>query len=478
MAFSNEEKQIIEFGKTNNKTRDEIMGALVKHRGGATTDTPSVEQPKQNSTIKDIGVGIAKGVGSTLMGVGTLGRGIQAAIDPVNTLADYDKQAETLPATMSPFSGKNRDNINERLNSDNNTQKVGKAVGFVAELLFPVGAISKGAGVAAKGSKVVGASFDNLSTRFSALADDVGDGGVRMKDKLIDLVGGLDDRTKTALKRTSREEFDIVVEQGKKALMDDRNRTPLEAVGDNIIAGLKQLQSQANSIGAAKSEVMNKAKVGFKTVGNIGQRAALNIQKQFSGIKLDSGEQRFVESFKQELVKLGNNPRLKDVDAVIDMLQDRIYKSGMGNAVEVTDRVTGILRKSLGELNGQVKNLGGGAYSKANKDYAEVTEVVTEINSRLGKEGASAGSFVKRLFSPSDARTKELFEKLGELTGKDYFKEARLAKFVMEALDDSRAKSLLEEMPSTAGMIMRGFNAAKNNLQLPLKAAENVIKNR
>jgi len=427
-------------------------------------------------TTKDLGIGALKGLGDTAMGISGLGgsiqKGLSRGMDALTGTKDFGL------GENSPFQTGTASNIKieEALKSENTTQKVGKGIEFVAELLFPVGAVAKGLGLTEKGAKVVGASFDNLSTRFASIADDVGEGGGKIKDKLIDLVGGLDDRTKTALKRTTREQFDAVVETGKKAMLDDRNRTPLEFVGDNIITALKQIQSQANSVGKAKSDIMNTAKVGFKTVGNIAQRTALNIQKQFNGIKLDVAESKFVNGFKQELVKLGNNPRLKDVDAIIDMLQDRIYKSGRGSAIEVTDRVTGILRKSLGELNEQVRTLGGEAYAKANKEYADLIETVTEINARLGKEGASAGSFVKRLFSPSDARTKELFEKLGSLTGNDFFKDARLAKFVMEAIGDARSRSLLEELPTTAGIIKKVFEFGKDKLEVPFKAAENIIK--
>jgi len=223
---------------------------------------------------------------------------------------------------------------------------------------------------------------------------------------------------------------------------------------------------------------MEQAKIGYQKVGTIAQKKALDIQKMFSGVKLDPSDAKVVKNFQTTLMKLGNNPQLKEVDAAIDLLQDQLYKSARSNAVEVTDRVTGPLRKAIGELNGQVKTLGGDAYAKLNQEYGDISAIVKELNARLGKEGSSAGSLVKRLFSPSDARTKELFKELQKLTGQDYFKDGRLAKFVMEALDDPRAKSLLEELPNPTGIIKSAYDYGVNKLEIPFKAAESIIKGR
>jgi len=91
MAFSNEEKQIIEFGKSNNKTRDEIMGALVKHRGGATPATPSAPQPKPNT---------AQRVGDTL---NTASLGVREAVLGQGDFAGQNPVQRGLSATATAF---------------------------------------------------------------------------------------------------------------------------------------------------------------------------------------------------------------------------------------------------------------------------------------------------------------------------------------------------------------------------------------
>lgn len=423
-------------------------------------------QPKPPTllqNIKEVGIGIAKGAGNTAQGLANIGR---IVTDPVVALTDPNKTLSEVKSESPYFS-------EETLSADNTAQKVGKGIELVAEILFPVSKASKGIGAAEK----LGASFDKISSRLNSLGDDVLPSGVKIKDKIIDLVTNLDDKTKNALSKTTRDEFNTVLESGRKAMQADENITPYEIVGNKIIDGLKQFKSKTGGVGARKSEIMETAKVGYTKVGNIAQRSALDIQKAFSGVKLDPSDAKIIKDFQSTLMKLGENPRLKDVDAAIDLLQDRLYKTGRSNVLEVTDRVTGRLRNAVEKLNEQVKNLGGEEYAKANDAYSKGIRIVNELNARLGKEGGQAGSLIKRLFSPSDARTKELFKQLSEITGVDYFKEARLAKFVMEALDDTRAYSMLEQIPKTpTGAIEKVIDYGIKKLQDPIKAARRVLK--
>ncbi len=439
----------------------------VKSVGVTPTTTPA-EGPGAMQTAKDVGIGVLKGVGSTISGLQNLGRGAIAAVDPTRTYADV-KQDMGIKALDNE----------EMLKAQNPAQMTGKALELAVEVFFPVGKVAQGLGLAEKGTRVVGASLDNIGSRIASIGDDVMENGVKVKDKLINLVTKLDDKTKSALNRTPQEVFQEYVEIGKKAMQADENITPLEHVGNKIIDGLKQIKDRASSVGEAKSQIMEQAKVGYQKVGNIAQKTALGLQKAFSGMKLDPSDAKIVKEFQDTLMQLGDNPSLREVDAVIDLLQDRLYKAGRSNAVEVTDRITGKLRSAIGELNGQIQTIGGEAYKKANQEYSEIIQLVTELNARLGKEGSNAGSLVKRLFSPSDARTKELFKELQRLTGQDYFRDSRLAKFVMEALDDTRAASLLEQMPkSPGGVIDKVIDYGVSKITDPIKAAENFIKNK
>lgn len=459
--LSQEELEIARRAKELGKTPEEALAGISKYRASKGVQAVEPQNTGVLQTAKDLGIGFAKGLGSTVQGTG---RAIEKGVSSLG---------EKAFGQNNPFVSGNSV-FDKDMTASNTTQKVGKGIEFVAEMLFPVGKVAEGIGLTTK----TGASLNKLGSKIGSIGDDVVEGGVKVKDKLYELVGNLDSKTRNALKKTTKPEFDSMVDIGRKAMEVDGNMTPYEKVGNDIIAGLKQIKDRAGSVGEAKSQVMETAKVGYKKVGNIAQKSALNLQKAFSGMKLDPSDTKIIKDFQNTLKGLGNNPSLREVDAAIDLLQDRLYKAGRSNVLEISDRITGRLKSELGALNGQVKTLGGESYSKLNKDYGDAMDIVRELNARLGKEGSNAGALIKRLFSPSDARTKELFKEMQKLTGKDYFKDARLAKFVMEALDDPRAKSLLEELPNPTNIIKGVIDYGRNKLEVPFKAAESIIKNK
>jgi hypothetical protein len=419
---------------------------------------PSVSGVIKSGT--EIAKGFAKGVGSTANLLADMPGPINIAVELASGSLMKKEKGARIPE--------------ELLKSQNTEQKVGKALEFALEMFYPV----KGSGVITKGTEASGAVLKGLGSKISAIGDDVVEGGVKVKDKMIDLVTRLDDKTKHALERTPKEVFQKYREIGEKAIQGDEFITPYEVVGNKIVDALKQIKARAGSVGEAKSKIMETAKVGYQKVGNIAQKTALEIQKSFSGMKLDPSDSKIVKEFQDTLMSLGDNPRLKDIDATIDLLQDKLYKAGRSNAVEVTDRITGKLRRAIGKLNGQVRELGGEAYARSNEEYGKVADIVRELNARLGKEAGNAGALVKRLFSPSDARTKELFKELEKLTGEDFFRDARIAKFIMESLGDPRAYSMLEQLPrSVTGVVEKVIDYGAKKLQDPIKAAERFIKN-
>lgn len=472
-----EELKIAERAKEMGKSPEEALVGIQKYRASQkmATSTEPTANTGTTQTTKDLGIGFAKGIGSTVQ---STGRAIQKGISSLGQAAFGENNPYVLSESV----------IDKNMDASNTTQKVGKAGEFLFEVLFPTG-------LAAKGTKLAGASLKGLGSRISAIGDDAVEGGVKVKDKLVDLFANLDDKTKTALTRTPIEVFTDFVEKGRNALIDDRNRTPLESVGDTIIDGLSKVKEQASNIGKRKQQLLESISqdktLDLRSIGagkgdlfvpnELGakiNKTIKSLDEQFNKMSLDKGDANLISEFKQKIEQLGKNPSLAKLDATIDMLQEKLYTSSRNNAVEVTDRVTGMLRKVLGELNGAVKEKAGTEYQQLNAEYADAITLVNELNARLGKEGASAGAFVKRLFSPSDARTKELFEQLQKYTGQDYFRDARLAKFVMEALGDARASSLLEQIPTSAmGVLEKGLQYIGKKVSDPIKAAELFIKN-
>jgi hypothetical protein len=78
------------------------------------------------------------------------------------------------------------------------------------------------------------------------------------------------------------------------------------------------------------------------------------------------------------------------------------------------------------------------------KELGNLISIRDELQRKLGIKGEKAGSLIKRFFSPSDARTKDLFKSIKKETGIDLTKEATLSEFAMDALKDTRGRTLLK----------------------------------
>jgi hypothetical protein len=428
MALTPEELKIVEFGKKQGKTPEQVLSAISKYRTEKNTVAPKTTMAR----VKDVGIGFAKGAGASVQAVQDLGQRAIAAVDPTSSLPEVREQTGIKALADADFTASNSD------------QKAGKTIEFIAEVLFPVGKL----GAFAKGEKAVVRGIDTLAEKASTLSDDIVEGGLKVKDRLIQLTSKLDEKTKTALTRTNKEEFERFVQIGQKAIQDDRALTPIEEVGLRFIEGAKSVKNRADQIGAQKSVVLNKAKNAQLDVSDLVKKAALKIMKEAK--ELGPEDKRFAQEILDRLKPYTRNGRLKDVDTLIDDIQDGLYKlSDSEKAVQLTDRVTGIIRNAVEGMNKELQTRVGGSYAKLNRQYSQIMRLLNDVNRGVGKNGEKAGSFMKRFFSPSDAGTKKLFENMQKLTNIDYAKDARLAKFVMEALGDKRAESLLEQLPSS-----------------------------
>lgn len=409
---------------------------------------------------KSVATGFVKGVGDTVKGTQDLGQRVLAGIDPTKDINQIRQQTGIKPLQNADFS------------ASNNYEKGGKALEFVAEMLVP---LSK-TGTLAKGSKTTFNIADSLVSRASTVPDNLVEGGVKVRDKLINMATKLDDKTKTALTRTPREVFDKIVTQGREAMTDDRIKTPIEYVGESIADGLKLVKQKASEVGSKKSEMI-KLPSAFKGDGIKKFRGGLQtFLNSRSFIKNDKGLLKDVVS---QFKALGDNPTKGQVDKFIDFVQDGLYAGEKNLTLPVSNKTTGALKSLVRGLNEDLKKQLPNDYRLLNDEYGKLSGLMSELNTKLGKKGGNAGSLVKRLFSPSDARTKELFQELGKITGQDYFRDARLAKFVMESLGDTRVESLLEQIPKNKGQFIDklfDYAVEKTGIKDPIKAAEKFLE--
>lgn len=474
---------------------------------------PAVDQEQQQpgfvDKARDLSTGFTKGLLDTSIGTARLlqnvGQRAIAAVSP-DTLEEVKKKYGMESLDSESPSG---EAIDEILKSSNNTEKAGKAVEFLAELLFPVGTAAKAAKgskafnaaekateeVLTKGSEAAGktfASIKDIGSRFSTRMTDASV-PTAIKEKAVEIFTKLDDKTKTALERTDLPKFTEILEQGKNALKDDSITTPLENVGNQLKEALKTVTQKVQRAAVEKGNVLYKTDLYTKPVPDIVDKAITNIDEMFTTVKLEPKDKKFIDKFKgylEELVKPNGAtekvvPTLGEVDKTIDLLQDMLYKAKGDLLLPKTSRVLGPLRSAIGELNSGAKAIGGDEYAYRIGEVARLTALQGGLNRRLGIDGATAGAFVKRLFSPSDANTKKLLDLVGKETGQDFFRDARLAKFVMDSLGDTRARSLLEgtDVPVTVtGATLKAIQKTadymikKTGISDPVKAAEQFIK--
>ena len=113
-----------------------------------------------------------------------------------------------------------------------------------------------------------------------------------------------------------------------------------------------------------------------------------------------------------------------------------------------------LLKGFIGKYNGSLKESLPASYRKINDQISERLNNLELLNKSLGEvvDGVpiKGASLIKQYFSPSGTKAKELFEFIKKNTGYDVGKDAVLAKYMSEIYGESRAKSLLQGVPTTA----------------------------
>jgi len=190
------------------------------------------------------------------------------------------------------------------------------------------------------------------------------------------------------------------------------------------------------------------------------------------------GDTKLIRDIEAEYRKLGNTPSAGQVDRFIDFVQSKVYTAGRDLSIPVTDEATAALRSIAGEMNEALKSQLGEKYAKINSEYSRYINIRNELNTKLGKDGERGGALMKRVFSPSDNNTKQLFAEIQKETGIDLVNEATLARYVMDVMGDARQKSMLEQLqllntsPTPSGILGKVVDYFMDHFNSP----EEIIK--
>lgn len=491
MAFNQQEQELIRWGAQNGKSREEIEQAIIKLRTGVapqpaqevTAPSPSGfdrsvesvsgamqtaddvrgrvaagEQSPVSGTLETIGGGLRAGaevIGNAVLGVGKflLPKPAEEAIaGGVKGAAEAVVQTEPAQALI------------ERYNSLSPDAKgvVDGLLGVTEGLATMVGAgpAVSAAKTAAKAG--VSTAQKGMTAAETALAPAVATARQAPEKAVSWVAEPRKASVDTVLKETPVERFDQYVDTARKATVNNKNQTPLEFAGIKAQEALDQMNRKLDAVGQAKSQVLQSA-AGRTPVGNIVVKFRQQLQNALKNKTSVEGDAKIYQDILAQAEKIGNNPTALQVDRFVDFVQDRIYTGKRDLVTPVTDDVQATLRPLTGQLNEALKTKLPESYRNLNAKYAQMVGTRNELNLKLGMEGEKGGSLMKRVFSPSDAGTKQLFADVLKETGIDLVNEATLARFVMDVLGDARQKSMLEQLNlqltnPTSGMLEKILN--------------------
>lgn len=493
--FTEQEKQLIVWGKANGKSQQEVEKALSNFRAGIKT-TPVQEKTQTTSknifqkTIsgaKDIfeqggerAINEFKATGKESQDAGFLGGVLRQAEGGLRQVGNVARvtgelvgkplmagvsavgdELKKVPAIQDILGTESVDRIRTGITNivgridqfkktDPNLAKDLEAVVEIGGLLL-MGASKPVTGALKYGEESLVGAKNSFTQGIKNTVKNIED----VPETLLNKTSGLVEKAvakplskpvETVLRGTSSKKFDEYVKIAQEATTSFKNQTPLEYAGKQAQQALDTIQRKLSSIGSQKSSVINQASVGNKPVGDIVTKFRQSLNNYIGGKTTVEGDTKLIRDIMEEAKNLGSNPKAKDVDKFIDFVQDRIY-TGKGNlTIPVTNETTASIRRLVGELNSELKNKLPKSYSNLNDQYSSLVELRNELNLKLGVGGEKGGSLMKRVFSPSDAGTKELFESVKEITGIDLVDEATLARFVMESVGDARQANLLEQL--------------------------------
>jgi len=138
------ERQIVIKARALGKSDDFIKQAIIRDRERRASNTP-VQPTEQPATgVAGFGVGLLKGLGSTVKGLGTIGTkigaGVTAALDPNRTYSDVMKGGYGLDVLNPETEAGQR--AEETLRAKTTSQKIGKGIEQIAEFFIPAGKLA------------------------------------------------------------------------------------------------------------------------------------------------------------------------------------------------------------------------------------------------------------------------------------------------------------------------------------------------
>jgi hypothetical protein len=493
MAFSQEELQIIEYGKKSGKNPQEIKDAVFRFRTTGSPVDPNKPQPEQTSTAQDVGIGLAKFAGDNLRS------GMDVAAAAPGMLASTLPGGELVRPAIDAGVGALRDRAqgalgltNENLASSNPTQtatKIGATVATIASP-FVLASFAKLASRAPKALSIAEAPSVKGLIQKGEGALQKGVSTVKeavQNPKLALAKQNVDPRLESSaqrlfLKGTERLEdpvaaYDTYVSQAKNAINDIKVDPPLATVGESIGDAFRTVVQRRRDVGKTLEAELKKTAanpVPLKGTLQTFQQELIDngvaydaVDKRVissSASKFSDADRSILELYASDLQKLGSNPSMRDLDAFVSRIPSEIEGLKASRNLKTVSNAERIIGNHLRGLRTALTEAGTPEYAAARTQYSELSNFIDEGSQYLGKvtqdgDFARDASLIKSsVQSLLNNGKKDWLTKLEELTEYPAIDDGVLALQAMKDAGDFRGQSLLQllsegQAPTSASSI-------------------------
>lgn len=402
---------------------------------------PKVPRQSFSQNTKDFGKGFVKGgfqsAIETARALQSLGQGTMAAIDPNRTFSEVRNQTG-----INSLQGKEAEEIDQFLKSNNTAERAGKITQFAASLLTPTGVRN----VASKGFGRVSGSIDNIIDNIppggggsggslSKIATNIGDTVGMVKDSVSRIPSRIATNiaerqaTRQTIKKLPTEiaqqsaqdgidpgdvEFIYKIPKEQKEPLKklfnvvkefsrgNKQANPIEVVGKPIVQRIKELESARMEVGKKLGEIS-------KTFGNVSSPELFS--KVFDRLKRVPG---------LEGIKVNKNGVLNFSDTVLTTAETKADRKAIQSIfLNATKWGKGfkkhLLRQELFEVLGGKKKGLANLTDTQERAYEAIREGLSDVLETKNSSYKSLSSQYRKILQP----LKEMRKLMKNVAGSD-----------------------------------------------------------
>lgn len=272
--------------------------------------------------------------------------------------------------------------------------------------------------------------------------------------------------------------------------LDDRIPTPLEFATKQVDRAEEALNNVLSDTGSSLGKFREKIK-GYriaipeieKVAGDFDNELfRLNLEVKNNAIyqvkgkaqKIGSGEKNLLQTLRDNLLTLKQNPTVEGIIENRMIFDDRINFAKQSRDVSsILDPISRRIRTSLAELN---RKTVGKLESKTIDEYSLLREALKELEGYTQKR-SGAEFLLKRVLSERGGQPREILNVINKYTGIDLMDDATMAQIATDLIGNSRQKGLFRQEIEKAGLDVAAFLSGNKlgAVQALLKSGKNLV---